>query len=589
VNADPIVPIVRSRRLPVDWVVVGGPDDSSAPSEAGRRGGAVPTAPEAGGPVSVGVPVHEAEDGPVLAEGVPDTLRWAGAGGTSATAGSDVATVAIGAPDAGYARRRGFKGKVGQSMLVTGQGSDEPSVVYVGCGPADTVGIDTLRRAAAAFVRAAGRGGTAVMVVPEALAARDAAPTPPTGVGTTGSNGAASAVVRGVQAVAEGAVLATYRFVAHKSEDDPERIERLVVAGVGVDPTALDEGVRRGVAVADAVCLVRDLVNEPPSTMTPRRLAASVADHVGGRPGVTLEVWDEDRIAAERLGGLLGVARGSAEPPRLVRADYEPADPIEVDGRVPYVVLVGKGITFDSGGLSLKTADGMVTMKTDMSGAAAVLAALSACGDLGVRVRVTAIAPMTENMPGGRATKPGDVLTIRNGRTIEVLNTDAEGRLILADGLSLASELEPDAIIDLATLTGAAVVALGSSIAGLFGSDDELIGKVRDASALAGEPTWPLPLFEDYAPHIDSEVADMKNVGKGGQAGAIAAALLLARFVDGTPWVHLDIAGPARSEDDNGVTTKGGTGYGVRTLLELLQSFASTPRENGGSARPTGV
>ncbi|HYL40204.1 MAG TPA: M17 family metallopeptidase, partial [Candidatus Binatus sp.] len=251
------------------------------------------------------------------------------------------------------------------------------------------------------------------------------------------------------------------------------------------------------------------------------------------------------------------------------------ADPVEVGGKVPHVVLVGKGITFDSGGLSLKTADGMTTMKTDMSGAAAVLGALSACGDLGVPVRVTAIAPMTENMPGGRATKPGDVLTIRNGKTIEVLNTDAEGRLILADALSLASELDPDAIVDLATLTGACIVALGGSIGGLFGTDDDLIGKVRAASEVAGEPTWPLPLYDDYRSHIDSEVADMKNIGKGGQAGAITAALLLARFVDGCPWVHLDIAGPARSDENSGVLSKGGTGFGVRTLLELLESFAA--------------
>jgi leucyl aminopeptidase len=200
---------------------------------------------------------------------------------------------------------------------------------------------------------------------------------------------------------------------------------------------------------------------------------------------------------------------------------------------------------------------------------------VSVCGALGVRVRVTAIAPTTENMPGGRATKPGDILTIRNGRTIEVLNTDAEGRLVLADGLSLASEIQPDAIIDLATLTGACVVALGTSIAGAFGSDDALMGRVRAASERAGEGTWPLPLPDEYRSHIDSDVADMKNIGKAGQAGAIAAALLLARFVDGVPWVHLDIAGPARSDEDTGIFAKGGTGFGVRTLLELLEAYGS--------------
>ena len=558
--------IVRTPRLPVTGVVAGSP--ATADAAGGESPGAAGAGTSTGtGGVVVGVPVHEGDDGPVLADAVPGTLRVGVDGGVD---GGGVLEFTIDPPETGRARQRGFTGKVGQTMVVNGPGVDDPTIVYVGCGPSEKVGIDTLRRAAAAFVRSAGRAGTAVMVLPGTLAARGG------GAGQTQQTETqrSEPQMRGVQAVVEGGVLAAYRFVAHKSDNDAERVERFVVAGVGIDAAALDEGVRRGTVVADAVCLARDLVNEPPSGMTPRRLAAAALDHVGGRPGVTLEVWDEERVAQERLGGLLGVARGSAEPPRLVRAEYQPSDPVEVDGRVPHVVLVGKGITFDSGGLSLKTAEGMTSMKTDMSGAAAVLAAVSACGDLGVRVRVTAIAPMTENMPGGRATKPGDVLTIRNGRTIEVLNTDAEGRLILADGLSLASELGPDAIVDLATLTGAAVVALGSSIAGLFGSDDALIGKVRVASEIAGEPTWPLPLYEDYATHIDSEVADMKNVGKGGQAGAISAALLLARFVDdGTPWVHLDIAGPARSEDDSGVARKGGTGYGVRTLLELLESF----------------
>jgi leucyl aminopeptidase len=323
------------------------------------------------------------------------------------------------------------------------------------------------------------------------------------------------------------------------------------------------------------------LINEPPSSLTPTRFADTAAEHAAAHPGLSVEVWDEQRIVDEHLGGLLGVAPGSAEPPRLLKVSYEPAAPVTVEGRVPHVVLVGKGITFDSGGLSLKSPDGMVTMKTDMSGAAAVLGAVGACGELGVRVRVTALAPITENMPGGRATKPGDVLTIRNGSTIEVLNTDAEGRLVLADALALAAEMEPDAIIDLATLTGACVVALGMTIAGVFGSDDALIGRVRAASERAGEGTWPLPLPDEYRSHIDSEIADMKNVGKAGQAGAIAAALLLARFVGEVPWVHLDIAGPARSDEDSGILTKGGTGFGVRTLLELLEAYGSDSSDDG--------
>jgi leucyl aminopeptidase len=505
----------------------------------------------ADGPViAVGVPVVRSGDGPRPAPGVPERLNIGHAGVTTALS-------------AELAARRGFRGDAGQSLVVAS--SDGPALVYLGCGDPGSVTTDTLRRSAASLVRGAGRSGVAVYVLPEGLV--DGLPREESG------GPAAPAPRRAAQAVTEGAVLAGYRFTSHKTDTDESGVDGVVVAGAGLEPEVVAEGVRRGASVAEAVCFARDLVNEPPSTMSPALLAAAVQERLAGGSGVTLEVWDEDRIVAERLGGLLGVARGSAEPPRLIRAVYEPADPVQVDGKVPHVVLVGKGITFDSGGLSLKTPEGMTTMKTDMSGAAAVMAAVSACADLGVRLRVTAIAPVTENMPGGRATKPGDVLTIRNGRTIEVLNTDAEGRLVLADGLSLAAESAPDAIVDLATLTGACVVALGRSIAGLFGNDDALVARVGAASERAGEPTWPLPLPAQYRGDIDSEVADMKNVGKSGQAGAIAAAMLLERFVGDVPWAHLDIAGPARSDDDDGILTKGGTGFGVRTLLELVEGM----------------
>jgi leucyl aminopeptidase len=241
-------------------------------------------------------------------------------------------------------------------------------------------------------------------------------------------------------------------------------------------------------------------------------------------------------------------------------------------GRVPHVALVGKGITFDTGGLSLKTAGGMETMKTDMGGAAAVFAALEAAARLGAPMRISAWAMLTENMPSGTATKPGDVLTTRKGKTIEVLNTDAEGRLVLSDGLQLAVEAEPDAIIDLATLTGACIVALGDEIAGVMGTGDALVNEICRASERAGESLWPLPLPEDYRSHIDSEIADMKNIGKAGQAGTISAALLLKEFVDDVPWAHLDIAGPSRADGDRRYLTRGGTGYGVRTLVQLLTS-----------------
>ena len=229
-------------------------------------------------------------------------------------------------------------------------------------------------------------------------------------------------------------------------------------------------------------------------------------------------------------------------------------------------------MVFDSGGLSLKTSSGMETMKTDMSGGAAVIAAMSTLQDLGVKSRVTAYVPLVENMPSGNAIRPGDVLKIRNGTTVEVLNTDAEGRLILADALSIAVDDKPAAVIDLATLTGACMVALGDKIAGLMGNDDAWVGQVRSAAERAGEPLWHLPLPQEYRKQLESEVADLKNIG-GSYGGALTAGLFLQEFVDGAPWVHLDIAGPARANADDGYLMKGGTGYGVRTLVELARTF----------------
>ena len=289
-------------------------------------------------------------------------------------------------------------------------------------------------------------------------------------------------------------------------------------------------------------------------------------------------MWDEDRIVTERLGGLLGVARGSTQPPRLVKVDYTPSDPIEIDGRVPHLALVGKGITFDSGGLSLKTATGMETMKTDMGGAAAVLGAVDAAAALGSRIRITAITPLTENMPGGSAIKPGDVLTTRSGKTIEVLNTDAEGRLVLSDGLTLATEAEPDAVIDLATLTGAAVVALGKEIAGLLGNADALIDEVRRAGERAGEPNWPLPLPTTTAatstPRWPTCATSAGRVRPGASRRPCSSASSWARC-PGPTWTSPDHPGPTRAAD---TWPRGGTGFGVRTLVALVTSeeFART-------------
>ena len=494
---------------------------------------------------AVGVPVHSTADGPVLA-----------------CDPSVVAGVTLPATlDASWCERQGFSGKVAQVLVLRSMGAavgdvPGPDVVLVGLGSADALagdkGLESLRRSAGSFVRAAGKGGTALLVLPE----------------VTGET-----LVDTAAAAAEAGSLAAYRYEAFRSGDPAKGLVALVLtsgsAGSVVQDAVLDKGTARGARVAESVALARDLVNEPPSSLTPMRFAQTISDRFAGVAGLSVEVWDEERITAERLGGLLGVAVGSEQPPRLVRVEYRPADPYEFDGRAPHLALVGKGITFDSGGLSLKPAGGMETMKTDMGGAAAVLAAVDAIAALGGRIPITAWVPMTENLPSGTATKPGDVLTIRNGKTIEVLNTDAEGRLILADGLSLAVEAVPDAIIDLATLTGGAVVALGKEIACLLGNDDGLLELVRAAGSRTGEPSWPLPMPDDYAAHIESEVADMKNTGRAGQAGTLSAALLLSEFVGDVPWAHLDIAGPSRTDDNRWYNTKGGSGFGVRTLVAL--------------------
>ncbi len=458
------------------------------------------------------VPVISTDHGPQLAPGVQALLDSHGA-----TPELDEAHLA----------RHEFVAKQG-STCVLSTAPGQPTVLLVGLGPAPT--SESWRQAGAATARSL-KGARGVVVVGDGEVA---------------------------EAVAVGALLATYKFsLASKAEAPaPRSIEVL-----GADAEAL----ARGVAIASAVGLARDLVNRPPADLGPTELAIQAAANLEGAGGVSVEIWDETRIEAERLGGLLGVAEGSVRPPRLVKATYEPDGPAS-----GHVVLVGKGITFDSGGLSLKTPGGMTTMKTDMTGAAVVLSVMGALKSLGVTKKVTAIAPMAENMPSGTAMRPGDVLTTRSGTTIEVLNTDAEGRLILADGLTLAVEESPDLIVDVATLTGAAVVALGTGMAAMMTNDDTAAERFTEAAVSSGEDLWRLPLTEAYESHLDSEVADLKNIGAAGEAGTISAGLFLQRFVEKNPWVHLDIAGPGRSEKDTGLLTKGGTAYGVRLLLSYL-------------------
>jgi leucyl aminopeptidase len=317
----------------------------------------------------------------------------------------------------------------------------------------------------------------------------------------------------------------------------------------------------------EATILARDWVNTPAKDKSPETLAGLIAA-AAEEAGVAAEIWERERIEEEKLGALLGVAAGSDRDPRVVVLEYRP------DGATSHVALVGKGIIFDTGGLSLKTANFMEEMKDDMSGAAVVSAAIIGIARLGLPVNVTAIAPLTDNAVGGDATRPGDVLRPVDGPTIEVLNTDAEGRLILADGLGLAKRYQPDLTIDVATLTGAAAVALGKEVAAVFGSDSDVSSQILEAASRAGEEFWELPLFGAYRKSIDSNVADIKNISGGRYGGAIVAALFLKEYAGDGPWAHLDIAGPARSQETTGEFVKGASGVGVRTLIEVARSMA---------------
>jgi leucyl aminopeptidase len=357
---------------------------------------------------------------------------------------------------------------------------------------------------------------------------------------------------------AVGAVQGCYGPGLRKSE--PSRFAPAGIAVLGADSGAL----RRAQAEANAVTFARELVNRPPSELYPETFAALARE---SGPRIECEVWDETRLSAERMGAILGVAAGAARPPRVVVLRYSNA------GRSPALALVGKGVTFDSGGLSLKTSDQMVDMKCDMAGAAAVLAAVRAAAELDLPVNLLGVLPLVENMPGGRAMKLGDVLQARNGKTIEVLNTDAEGRLILADALAYAAEQRPGHIVDLATLTGSCMVALGTEIAGLMSNDDVWSARVRGAITRAGERAWPLPMDADFEEMLRSKVADLKNVGPSRYGGAIAGGKFLEQFVADLPWVHLDIAGPAWADHEGPTRDVGGTGAFVRSLIELAATY----------------
>jgi leucyl aminopeptidase len=474
-------------------------------------------------------------------------------------AGADAVDDALGGTLKSFMAEAGFSGKPGETLAVPADGLAAGVALLVGVGDAKSVDAATLRRAAAAIARRSSKVST---------------------VATTLTSAAAKGVdeAEAARAVAEGLQLGSYQFLAYKTKGEATKLRKAVLVGVG------GKDVTRAIAeaqvITDAVRWARDIVNEPSGTKSPTEFAAAAKKLLAGK-GVTVTVLGEAQIKTQKMGGVIGVGQGSEQPPRFVKVTYDPPK-----GKARgTLALVGKGVTFDTGGISIKPAEGMESMKTDMGGAAAVLGAMSTLRDLGVEHRVVGYAPMVENMPSGSAIRPGDVLKIRDGQTVEVRNTDAEGRLILADALSWAVEETVDAIVDLATLTGACVVALGEKVAGLMGNEDDWSTQVREAADRAGEAVWPLPLPPEYKKQLDSEVADLRNIGANRFGGALTAGIFLQAFVGDVPWVHLDIAGPARAAGDDGELSRGGTGFGVRTLAELARTFEPPKRPTRDGAR----
>jgi leucyl aminopeptidase len=437
----------------------------------------------------------------------------------------------------------GFEGKAGQTLVLPS--NTGPTQIAVGLGD-EKLTASGLRNAAAALVRAAGKRAS---------------------IATTLADLEGVEAAKAAQATVEGALLAAYRYHGLKTEPAPDGLQELTLV-VGERRTAGAKlGADRGSVTSTAAALARDLANTPPAHLT-ARMIADKAVTLGAANGLGVEVFNKDQLTAMGCGGVVGVNKGSAEPPRVVRLTYMPRNPRG------HLVMVGKGVMFDSGGLSIKTNDGMKTMKMDMSGAAAVLAAMSTLKSLRCRAAVTGYMMCTDNLPSGSALNVGDVLTFRNGKTAEIHNTDAEGRLVLADGLSLGVEDKPDAIVDIATLTGAVMGALGTKMAGVFGNNQPFIDRVREAAGDVDEQLWQLPLERGYRKLIDSNVADMKNVG-GPYGGAIIAALFLSEFVGDTPWAHLDIAGPMNMDADEGWLSRGATGFGTRLLIQLALDFSA--------------
>jgi len=437
----------------------------------------------------------------------------------------------------------GFEGKAGQTIVLPD--ADGPMTVLVGVGDVADLDADGLREAGAAFARGTQKHNDLTLTLGE--------------LGTVPSDVAGQAVV-------EGVLLARYRYDVLKSKPTVEPISELTLVVEGRRSAAVRRGAARGVITAEATNVARDLANTPPALLTAIDMA-ELATGLGKKRGLEVEIFDKKALIDLGCGGLLGVNAGSAEEPRMIRLSYRPASPRG------HLTMVGKGIMYDAGGMALKPADDVhATMKNDMSGAGAILAAMIQLAGLGCKTAVTGYLMCTDNRPSDTSIAMGDVLTVYGGKTVEVMNTDAEGRLVMADALVLATETETDAIVDIATLTGAAMRALGTQVSGLIGNNPSLVEQLEAAAATTGESVWELPLERRYRGQLDSDIADIKNLG-GANAGAITAALFLDEFVAGKPWAHIDIAGTAQNDRDTSWRPPGCTGVGARLLVDFAMNF----------------
>lgn len=446
-----------------------------------------------------------------------------------------------------------IKGKPGEISVIHSLGRIPAArVVVVGLGKKDELTPDVIRGAVAEACRYLQRKSVA-----------DAA------VGRLGDDAADITPEDYAQAVTEGALLGTYTFRRHitKEAEHGELGKLAIISKCKEDVASLERGVEKGRITAGAANLARDMGNEPSNYMTPTDMAG-VAAKIAKDYNLELTVLEKEQMKEMGMGALLGVAQGSCQPPKFIFLKYKGDASEDID-----LALVGKGVTFDSGGISIKPSAKMEEMKDDMSGGAAVMAAISAIAQLKMKLNVVAIVPAVENLPSGTATKPGDVLTAMSGKTIEVVNTDAEGRLILADALNYVGKLKPKYTVDVATLTGACIVALGDICTGAFGNNQQLVDKVIAAGAEAGELIWQMPMYDEYKENNKSDIADVKNAGNRG-AGSITAAQFLAEFAGDAPWVHLDIAGTSFSDRERKYTLKGATGVPVRTLVNLALAIA---------------